>query len=47
MPRDFVETFKNQTYASFIHTFNLPDNFQTRERKGKKREKTYLKPIFN
>ena len=36
----FVETFKN--YASYIHNFNLTDNFKTRERKGKKEEETYL-----
>ena len=37
----FVETFEN--YASYIHTFNLTDNFKTRERKGKKRKKLTFK----
>ena len=40
----FVETFKN--YASYIHTFSLTDNSQTRQRKGKKDKNLVLEAVF-
>ena len=43
MPRNFVETFKNQAYLSYIHTPSLTDNFRNSRKKGKKEKKTYLK----
>ena len=36
---DSVETFMNQTYASFIHTSSLTDNFQKLEKEREKKEK--------
>ena len=41
MPRDFAETFKNQTHASFTLSIYLITS-KTRERKGKKEKKLTL-----
>ena len=39
-PRDFAETFKNQTCAHiFTLIFSLTDNFQNSRKKGKKEKK--------
>ena len=39
MPRDFVATFENQKYVSYIHTFSLLIASKTPKRNGEKREK--------